>query len=491
MLCAATMNRIPALLLLLAASTAAQAQGLAPATAVRSVGGAVQGADVVEVCTPALAGSHRTYDVGPGRKYVELDTVPFGALVAGDVVNIYARAEPYKAKFGLRAQGSATAPVVINGVSDEACRKPVLDFDGARTARGSNPGRGDDVFGLPAQWNESLGGIVIKRGPSPQDAYGRYEPRWIVIQGLRLQGARKGATYVSLAGTTETYGSAACIWVQSGEDITLRNNVVSDCAFGIFLMAKDEELSETTQRVTIANNRVFGNGVSGSYSEHNFYVQAARPVVEGNFIGTVRAGSEGSSYKSRASGEVFRHNYVLCSAFCLDLVQTEEQANGIARQPDYGTDYLYGNTIVSQGQPAIHYGGDNRGQQNSESVTSTVFVPPVPYRRHLRFWDNTFRMTTSTYRAWILQLSAKETEVDAWSNTFELNFTGGGQLSWLLYAGQLRLGAGNVVHGPRVVDAQTEAGAVPGIFSVTQVATMPADPKLASLLERAVTAPHD
>lgn len=426
--------------------------------------GVPQSAESIKTCTKRLIGSHATFDVGPGKTYSELDGVPFGKLAAGDVVNIYARPAAYKSKFGLRAQGTRAAPVVINGVTDAECRRPVLDFDGATTAKGSNPGGGKDVFGTPAIYNESLAGIIIKRGPSGQDAYGKYVPRWIIIQGLHLQGARKGATYTSLAGKKEAYGSAACLWVQQGEDILLRNNIVTDCAFGIFLMAKDELLSETTQRVTIANNRIYDNGVAGSYSEHGLYVQAASPVVEGNFIGRVRANSEGSSYKSRASGEIFRHNYIVCSAFCMDFVQSEEQANGIVRQQNYGTDYVYGNTIVSDGG-GIHYGGDNMGEQERGQA---VFVPPVPYRKHLLFWNNHLILTTATYRTWLFKLSAKETVMDAWNNTFIMNFTGVGELSWLFIAGQLRLGADNVVKGHAVVDAQGDSGATVDFYEVTK-----------------------
>lgn len=72
------------------------------------------------------------------------------------------------------------------------------------------------------------------------------------------------------------------------------------------------------------NSRVYGNGVVGSYYEHNFYVQAHMPVIEGNYIGEVRAGSEGSSYKSRSSGEVFRYNYVVSSTRAMDWVYSED-----------------------------------------------------------------------------------------------------------------------------------------------------------------------
>jgi hypothetical protein len=445
----------------------------APSTAVGNAG-VVQGVTQTDVCTTAMVGSHATYNVGPGQTYADLNSVPFGTLVAGDVVNIYAQPTPYKTKIGLRAQGTAAAPIVINGVTDAACNKPVLDFAGAQTAPGSA-----NVF-TSVQYGEHLGGLTIMRN-TRTDAYGVYEPQFIIIQGLQLQDAPNGATYTTLAGTTDTYAAAGCIWIQQGTDVTIRNNIITNCGFGIFVMAKDGLLSEASVRLNIANNRVYGNGVSGSYTEHNLYVQAADPVVEGNFIGQVRAGSLGSSYKSRSSGEVFRRNTVICSARCLDFVQSEDQQNGIAAQPDYGTDYVYSNVIVSSGPEAIHYGGDNMGEQNSNAVTSVVFVPPVPYRKHLRFWNNTYTLTTSTYKDWIVHLSAQETGMDAWGNTFNINFTGGGQLSWLQYAGQLRLGPLNVINGTQPVDAQTGAGAIAGIYSVTTGNPIPADPKIQQL----------
>ena len=51
--------------------------------------------------TTARTGSHATYNVGPGQTYLEPDTVPWGALQAGDVVNIYQRATPYRWKIGI------------------------------------------------------------------------------------------------------------------------------------------------------------------------------------------------------------------------------------------------------------------------------------------------------------------------------------------------------------------------------------------------------
>lgn len=143
----------------------------------------------------------------------------------------------------------------------------------------------------------------------------------------------------------------------------IENNVIYDNGFGLFTMAKDGVLSEACKRLVLRNNRIYGNGVNGSYLEHNVYMQSTNPIVEGNYFGQVRAGSQGSTYKSRSSGEVFRYNYVEASARAIDFVHSEDQAAGIAAQPDYGTDYIYGNIIVNDhnlpnggAYEPIHYG---------------------------------------------------------------------------------------------------------------------------------------
>src|SRR5436190_17554158 len=329
----------------------------------------------------------RTFDVGPGQTHAEPDTVPWGSLIAGDVVNIYHRATPYAWKIGLRGQGTQANPIVLNGVTDANGNRPVFQFAGSRTASGSNPGGAGNVFsGLP-EYGESLGGIVIKRGPN--DDYLTYKPQWIEIRNLETRGASSGATYTTLAGGVVTFGVAAGIYVHVGRDILIENCVSADNGFGIFMMAKDDLLSQATERVTVRSCRVFGNGVVNSWFDHNFYVQCANPVIEGNFIGQTRPGPLGSSYKSRSSGEIFRYNYVEASARACDWVHSEEQADGIAAQADYGITYSYGNVIVNDfslpnggAYAPIHYGGDNQGEQEPGQP---VFVPTLAYRTLLYF----------------------------------------------------------------------------------------------------------
>lgn len=396
-----------------------------------------------------MTGSHATYNVGPGQAHTECGTVPWGNLVAGDVVNIFHRSTPYKCKFGLSSRGTQTNKIVINGVTDSFGNRPILEFNGARTAAGCNQGPPNNVFGGSYDF-ESLGGIVIKRFAG--SAWESPKPQHIVIQNLEMKGAANGQTYTKLDGAEGKYDSSAGIWIQVGADITLQNNIITNNGFGVFTMAKDGTLAHTVERPVIRCNRIHGNGVANSYLEHNLYVQSTSPLVEGNYIGQVRKDSWGASYKTRSSGEIFRYNYVVASARALDFVHSEGNEDGIAIQPDYGTDYVYGNIIYNDciansncASNPIHYGGDNMGEQDSSSA---VFTPPIPYRSRLYFFGNTVINRANTDDSWrvhMFDLSLASTTVYAWNNIFA-NF-GNSNFAWVEYAGRLNLHGKNLVYG--------------------------------------------
>jgi hypothetical protein len=433
------------------------------------------------VTTP-LTGSHATYDVGPGKTYTEPDTVPWGALTAGDVVNIHHRATAYKWKLCVRGSGTQSAPIVINGVTDASGNRPKLDFNGARTASGCNPGGNNNVFDTGSVWSlEDYAGIILRGGVG--DAYG-YKPKWIVIQNLELTGAAPGNSFVSLTGATRPYiDSPAAIWIQPSADVVLENNVIYDNGFGVFTMSKDGTLDAACERITVRSNRVFGNGVVGSWYEHNLYIQTTNPIIEGNYFGLTRDGSLGSTYKSRSSGEIFRYNYVEASARAIDWVYSEDQTPGIATQGDYGVDYAYGNVIVNDcglancASSPIHYGGDNLGEQED---SSTLFTPDTPYRAHLYFYNNTVVNKVSTADAWranVFDLSLRDTTVDAWNNVFY--FQGTSNFSWVQSAGKLNLRGANLAYGATVADASDTALAVN--YAVARPGTLvTTDPKFVS-----------
>lgn len=422
-------------------------------------------------------GAGRRFDVGIGL--FTMDTVPWATLIAGDVVNIYPGT--YVTKIGLRAQGTATDHVVINGVTDASGVRPIIHFNGAKTATLCNPGGAVNVFTTTPAFGESLGGIVIKRGAN--DPYGTYAPKYIDILNIDVSGAASGNTYTTLAGATVAYGSAGGFYLLLAEDCLIENCISSDNAFGIFLMTKDDLLSECCKRITVRNSKVYNNGVSGSFFEHNFYMQGISHVVEGCYIGQTRAGSQGSSYKSRTSGEVFCFNYVLASARACDWVHTEGSHLGVEAQTNYGVTYAFGNTIINDANTgkfavaAIHHGCDNTAEDTGSgspildprnnanfwtgfSVGVGNFLPP---RDQLYFWNNTVKYVASqaqSFRTSVFGISLKDLRVDARNNLFIMDGTS--NWKWVQFAGQLHLWSNNtlmLLNGAVMSDAHDQADA--------------------------------
>lgn len=321
----------------------------------------------VNNCSTAKTGINRTFHVGPGRTYTELTDVPWLSLQAGDVVNIHYRATPYRTKFGLRAQGTATAPVLINGVTDAQCNRPEISGNNALTATDArNAGYGNDI--------QPYSLISIYRGPT--DAWDSYTPKYITIQNLKLTGAKAGNSYTNNAGSSSTYDNfAAAIYAVRVHNLIVENCEITSNGIGVFTNTKGSSAEDYSANVIIRRNRIHLNGNIGRQTEHNLYVQARRVLYEGNYIGQAYGGS---SLKDRSSGTVIRYNKILASARALDLVESEEEYfSNVKQDPLYPYAWVYGNVIINDSQaPAgfavnmIHWGFDN-SQANAR--TGTLF----------------------------------------------------------------------------------------------------------------------
>lgn len=402
-----------------------------------------------------------------------MNEVPWATLLAGDVINIYYKSTPYKVKFGLRAQGTEENPVVVNGVTDASGNRPVIDGNGARTAPTCS-----GLFSATPEWGESLGVIVIIRGNG--DNANTYKPHHIKLNNLRVIGSKNGNNYTTMAGAVVNYDSGAGIYIHVGDDITVENCDVTENGFGIFTMAKSETMNYAGRRIHVLRSRIYGNGVVGSYLEHNLYIQADSPIIDGNFIGQTMPGSEGSSFKDRSARLIFRNNYVIASARAVDFVHSEEQSEGIAALPYYGYDYVYNNYIDNpSASSSIHFGGDNWGEQDGDEEE---FNPPagVIYRKRLFFWNNVVNYHSATYRNAGFDLSLQRTIAEVWNNTFTFGGTTT-EHTWLEYAGQLRLNVDNVVTGP-VVASGSIGRANPIHINITYPTVPPTDDFLTSLL---------
>lgn len=379
-------------------------------------------------CSTALRGSNRTFDVGPDKTYKELTDVPWLSLTAGDVVNIHYRDTPYKTWFGLRAIGTAAAPVTINGVTNASCVRPTISGDGAVPAADAKAaGFGSDIQGA--------GLIIIHR--SPTDSLASHKAAYIAIKNLTFTNARRGYSFKNYSGSTVAYPTFSTgIYAVRVDRLLVENSEFVNNGVGIFTNSRGGSSIDFSSYITIRGNKFDLNGYDDSYYEHGLYVQGRRVLYEGNYIGQARAGS---SLKDRSSAPVVRYNYIKSSARALDLVETEEDVyqSGIRNlrdDPLYDYAWVYGNTIVNDYSSAygssirlVHWGHDN-------DLTKS-------HQGKLYFFNNTVVHRGYNSSAWYVSLfqmgsnwgevtSASTFGIEAWDNVFTNEGNAQGTVEW-------------------------------------------------------------
>src|SRR5688572_12415642 len=75
--------------------------------------------------SPAAAA---TFEVGPGKPFLNINDVPWEALAPGDLVLINARPTPYNEKWVICRQGTQAMPITVRGVPDPTTGAlPIID----------------------------------------------------------------------------------------------------------------------------------------------------------------------------------------------------------------------------------------------------------------------------------------------------------------------------------------------------------------------------
>ena len=202
--------------------------------------------------------------------------MPLEALTAGDTVLIYYRATPYKEKFVLAAVGTPTRPSTIRGVLGPNGERPILDGNGATTRAQLNyPSRVRGVIKIGASVVPFADGAAVM-------------PQWIVIENLEIRGAHNPNTFTGPTGATETYTApASAIYVEFGENITVRNCDMNNNGNGFFVFSSDTIAS---RNILVEGNSIHDNGNVGSNFEHNVYVEAIGITFEYNHLGALLPG---------------------------------------------------------------------------------------------------------------------------------------------------------------------------------------------------------
>ncbi len=377
----------------------------------------VQAARNVDGCP---AGKGDTYEVGPRHKLQRLADVPWTDLGPGDRVLIEWRPEPYREQILLSARGTASQPVRICGVPGPKGQLPVLTGENAHSARSLH---------LPHAATQERGIVIISLR---DDQRWGEKPKHIVLQSLEIRGAHPRFQFRTEKSEPRAFRrNAAGVFIERGEHITVRHCTITDSANGLFVASGGSE--EVMSREIVAEgNYVFGNGVAGSYYEHNAYSEAAGIVYQHNRFGPLRPNAKGNALKDRSAGTVIRYNWIEGGAQLLDLVEPEDSFVLSCADPRFGHTYVYGNILINRpedGPKVVHYGGDNGNEQI--------------YRKGiLHFFNNTIIVSGDRLTRWntsLFRLESNGETADVRNNIFFRE--GSTQLFLLMGDGRLRLGS--------------------------------------------------
>ena len=279
-------------------------------------------------------------DVGPGQDLADPTEVPWESLTPSTLVRIHHRSEPYRTKWVINTVATADQPLVVLGVPHPTTgARPVISGDQAVTRLELN------------YWNE--GRSVVKIGGSnlPSDDL---VPAHIFVQGLEIRSGRPGYQFIDESGATDFYSrNAAAIHAEIGAHLTIENCVLTNCANGLFAGSQVSDLA-------VRGNHIHGNGIEGSFYEHNSYTECLGILFEYNRYGPLRPGCGGNNLKDRSAGTVIRYNWIEAGNRQLDLVETDHQE--LRDDPRYRTTFVYGNLLIETentgNSQIVHYGGD-------------------------------------------------------------------------------------------------------------------------------------
>jgi len=350
-----------------------------------------------------------TYEVGPGRAYDSIGDVPWESLQAGDTVLIHWQSTPYREKWVICRQGTASSPIRIRGIPGPGGELPVIDGNGATTRPALN------------FWNEVRGVLKIGGAGIPPDTM----PKHIVVENLHIRSGRPPYTFSDDGGSVRTYANnAAALYIEKGENITIRNCILQDCGNGIFVSSST---SQASRDILVEGSYIHSNGIEDSIYHHNNYTAAIGIIFQHNRFGPLRPGCLGNNLKDRSAGLMVRYNWIEGGNRQLDLVDGED--SGLIRShPSYRETHVYGNVLIEPeaagNRQMVHYGGD--------SGNSGAYRKGTMY-----FYHNTL-VSTRSDRTTLMRLSTNDEHCDFRNNILFVT-AGGGTLSLLDSSGILDL----------------------------------------------------
>lgn len=354
----------------------------------------------------AFTATATVYEVRPGTPMDTIAEVPWATLQPGDTVLIHWRSTSYKEKWVICRQGTAELPITVRGVPGPNGELPVIDGNGATTPTNLN------------FWSEQRGVIKIGGASVPADTM----PRHIIIEGLEIRGAHPNYQFTNRSGAVQNYTSAASpIYVEKGENIIVRNNIITDGANGFFAASSEDTVS---RNILVEGNYIHGNGIVGSIFQHNNYTAAINITFQYNRFGPLRSGAPGVNLKDRSAGLVVRYNWIEGGNRNIDMVDGEDSSQ-IRNAPEYRKTFVYGNILIKPdggNNQSVHYGGDSGTTAN--------------YRKGKLYYYNNTLYSTRTGTTVVARLSTNDEHGDFRNNIF-FNTAVGTNLAMLAEAGTL------------------------------------------------------
>lgn len=332
------------------------------------------------IAVAATAVNSATYQVGPGKTYSTIASVPWYNLQGGDSVLIFWQATPYKEKFLVSTRGSASAWLHVIGVSNSNGDKPVIDGDGATT--GSNM-HWRTSWQAGATYDIESEGVVCVVANNDVSV----NPAYIEIANLNIKNARATNQYTGGNNVTINYSSfAACIYAKNPQHLIIRDCEIANGENGFFNVTGNIQGSANwweglAEDIHLSGNYFHDCGAS-DWFEHTIYIQCDKSVIEKNHFGPMKAGAFGNQIKDRSAGTIIRYNYIegQMGARFLDLVEDQDATPTLQSKSYYGHDFVYGNLFLqvtgdtNSGSGAIHWDGDHyAGGRATETDTRLYF----------------------------------------------------------------------------------------------------------------------
>lgn len=282
------------------------------------------------------------YNIGPNQTFKAIGDIPWESLSAGDHVFIHWRTEAeggsYKEKWVINIPGTEVEPFIVSGVLGSKGERPVIDGNGAVTRTELS------------YWGENRGVIKVGGSSVPDNE----APSFIVIENLEIRSAHPDYSFTDDEGKQVDYvKNAASLYIETGDNIIVRNCVFNDSGNGLFS-------SWASSNLLIEKNHIYGNGIVNSIFEHNSYTESTNIIFQYNRLGPLRDGAGGNNLKDRSAGLVIRYNWIEGGNRLMDLVDSEFSL--FYDNPVYRKTFVYGNILIEEdgGNPqVIHYGGDS------------------------------------------------------------------------------------------------------------------------------------